>query len=361
MDDFGEITYKPKFASTKATVRGVPVERLEEIAVLPFVLEINLDGDELEPADLHKDVVRSSTVSYFSNIESYYTISQNIGILDWGYNETRFSEHYAAKWDILNESVSENFEEDWDDSGNEHSEHGANMTDMVAYMVGEDPWTADYITHLRIDASGSTQDRAKEAVEYAEFWGLSTINMSFGSDLGDYCRSLYCDTLASYTQAGYLPCACTHNDGDTRQVRYPAQSWLTIGVGAVSGECSGSGDFQRWEKSNMGEIEFADGPWGITLCYECEQMASSYKRFSPNVYGYSRVETDTSQAIGATSGATAQASASALIMQSEGVFDFENARDIFEDMNHYEVCPEGNEVAAPLGQVNDAWDAYFQS
>ena len=63
---------------------------------------------------------------------------------------------------------------------------------------------------------------------------------------------------------------------------------------------------------------------------------------------------DGSDQIYGTSYAAPQVSAAAAIMQSNGLYNFEEAKNIFHNMDWYEVCPDG---VAEEGQVLDAYDA----
>ena len=80
--------------------------------------------------------------------------------------------------------------------------------------------------------------------------------------------------------------------------------------------------------------------------------------FQRDSHGVTLVNKD-GETVGATSNAAPQVAAAALIIKSNGVFDYEKTQDIFHGMDNRGVCD--TEDSARLGQVLDAKVALEES
>jgi hypothetical protein len=152
-----------------------------------------------------------------------------------------------------------------------------------------------------------------------------------------------------------LPVALTHNQGSETGVCATATSAYSISIGGIHDDCSSGGDFERDSQSNYATVKYADHtPYGTSYyCVPCYNESGT-ERFQPYAYGASNLNVGNDTITG-TSFAAPQGAASAAIMQSNGLYDYTTARDIFENMSYYSICPSS---AAKSGQLNDAWDAY---
>ena len=364
LSGFGDVAFAPKFINTKVSMTDVRVGDVPDIASLPFVVHVNYDTPDF-PMTAKQDL-RTSDYYWFENVEDNYEIgsTDRIAIIDDGYEsgEGNFADPHA---DLMGISglYSKDFTPDGDWSnvtytnsdGNEIY-HGTTVADNAAYML--DPtheqggWNFAVMKIANADDTGFPNSRIREAMEYSLENDIEVMNCSFGSLTSGTCPSSYCSEYEAYAQAGYIPLAASGNDGSDEYVSNTGGSAWSIGVGGFYGSCNDSP--QRHSSSNVGTQTYT--AWYGVACSECYGRAGSSEEH-PWVYGAYWTNTDAGWA-GGTSNATPQAAAAALIMQSNGLFNYDEAESIFKNMTFTDICPSED---APEGQLLDAWDAYYST
>jgi len=367
---YGDVVSNPQVTTTELSLHNVNVDKLEEIANLPFVLEINyepkitFDLEETgnpEKSFVDLDSLRGPDYHGYSEIDGDWEVAENlkIGYIDNGYKgdgHGPFSESYAEKYGFVNGSEADKFHTGWDDpdswGDNPKFYHGDATMDLAAYMLGEQnvpdsvepPMVPFYVY-------GDEVSVIKEAINHAIFNNIPVLSASWQTeDWNSTCPSIFCSNLFAYFLFGGLFITSTGNEGHAYQVDYPGGGYLSIGVGAADDEEIKYGyDYERDPDSNYGKIRFHE-------CSQCFQVFDDAK-FSPNVYGYGAVEGDDYD-YEETSAATAQVSISALIMKSVGDLKYKDVVAIFDSMDRHKIYPDG---AASAGQFNDAEHAYKKS
>lgn len=237
---------------------------------------------------------------------------------------------------------------------------------MAAYMIDPDHNQGNNpIVPLKIssDTEGISRSATRAAIEYAVEHEIDVINLSFGS-IQSYrtCPTTYCYEFESYTSAGYIPVTLTHNYRSENGVTNTATPFHTISVGGVTDTCSGSDDYERDGNSQYGDVIYAEPHnWGpgvqCSPCYWDGQLNAS--EFQPTVYGaYTIYDPTNNGHLYGTSYSAPQIAAAAAIMQSNELYDFNIAKDIFHDMSYKTICPND---ASREGQLLDALDAADRS
>lgn len=381
---FGSVEHVPDFISTKVSMRDVRIADLEQIAKLPHVIEINYDPDAT-PDSVHydKSTLRSNEVYWFESVEDDYSISwpRRVAILDDGYQEGEgaYETNHAAEIGHTISSRDFTDEDDWSnvtyESDGEVIYHGTTVADSVGYMIDPEHGERTHdnlFAHFKVASESQSfwASTVRSAIEHAMRNDIPVINMSFSSSLdGSYCSSQFCDSLQSYVAGGYIPLASTSNDNDSQGVGHPGSSAWDIAVGGfVEGD---DHDFVRASfpdddpddehGSNYGYIRagyYDSRGWFRIECDECFERIETDRNFYPDVYGCYATRTNSDGTAGGTSNATPQVAAAALIMQENQLYDFDQARNILNDMNYYAVEPD---EAAEEGQVVDAFDAYYST
>ena len=367
---YGEVVSTPQFATTKLSLHNVNVDKLEEIANLPFVLEVNYEptltldpkGPDQVGTSVHIDDLRKENYHRYSEIDGDWEISNahKIGYIDSGYRgegHGPFEDSYAEQYGFVNESLANDFHSGWDDPDpfNSGLYHGDASMDLGAYMLGrqnvpdsvESPMVPLYVYDNSIECT-----IIRDAIRFAMKENIPVISASWGTENVDYnCPSIFCDLLLSYNQCGGIFVSSAGNDDNTHQVDYPGGEYLSIGVGAVNDEKTRYGyDYERASYSNYGEIN-------LHQCTECYKEFDD-KSFSPNVYGYGPVRDDNWDVYRGTSSATAQVGITALMMKCVQNSTHKDVVAIFDSMDRYKIFPDD---AAQTGQFNDAEYAYKKS
>ena len=363
LGQFGDVAFAPKFINTKVSMTDVRVGDVEKIASLPFVVRVNYDEPDQPLTD--KRDLRTSDYYWFENVEDNYEIgsTDRIAVIDDGYEagEGNFAEPHAEQMGISG-LYSKDFtpDGDWSDvtftRDGEPIYHGTTVADNAAFMLDPDGEQGGFnFAIMKVaneDDSGFPASRIREALEYSLENDIEVANCSFGSLTDGTCPSSYCSEYEAYARAGYIPLAAAGNDGSDEYVSNTGGSAWSIGVGGFHGSCDD--EPERHSSSNIGTQEY-NGTWW-PACSECYDRAGSSEEH-PWVYGAYWTNTDDGWA-GGTSNATPQAAAAALIMQSNGLFDYDEAESIFKNMTFQDICPDD---AAPEGQLLDAWDAYYRT
>lgn len=351
LSTYGTFDFIPDFISTTASLSHVLVGDLAEIANLPFVIELNYEP-EIKEESFDKNDIRGDSFLRFA--EANYNIGSNIriGLIDRGYEGGGHGAYTSSHADDIgiDNFASKDFSDD-DNWTAVISDHGDNMANTTAWCIGQGNGHDDLFVILKtrgFNNTGTHASRIRSAIEYAEQEDIEIINMSLGTDGPyDYCPSIFCDELSSYTDAGYLAFASTGNDSETDKATFPGGGWYTIGAGVADSMC-GTSDYDRRSSSNYGDIEFYHIQYGIPYCSFCYNAAGT-QEFTPDVYGLS-VDT-ASDSITGTSVASAQAAAAGAIMIDNNVSGYNSAKATFRDMENYEICPNW---AALEGELLDA-------
>jgi len=330
---------------------------------LPFVLEVNYDPVIEDESHHECNELRDESHMQFEPVEGDYSIPSwvRMGIIDRGYNTSvngEWKKNYAQEIGI-DESLADSFASNWEDT---YNYHGNKVADTAGYFLGEGNGHSNLFVPLRYDARDdeeSRTDQTRAAIEFAEKNGIQVLNMSFKiRNESDACPSVLCDLLKSYTESGYIPVASSGNNGRTQEVSHPGTGHYTITAGGMHGTCSGG--FERHTSSNYGTIQFRDTTNYSFYCSTC-YSDGGYSDFAPQVYGCYSFETDGVDYYGdpktliGTSFAAPQVAVGALIMQANGLYDYEEARSIFESMDQYEICEgdNGDPYPARRGQLLD--------
>jgi len=376
LENYGDVAFVPQSSSTKLSLSNVNVDKIEEIAELPFVLELNHESEVIRniedsgntdyPSYVDLDDLRKGEYHGYSNIDGDWEVSDThtIGYIDNGYRgdgHGPFSESYAETYGFVNASLANDFHTGWDDpdgwGDDDDYFHGDASMDLGAYMLGEqnvpDSVEQPIMVPLYVYDNPNERSIVREAITFAINENIPVISASWGTELWNRsCPSEYCDLLLSYSQTGGIFVSATGNDEYTTKVDYPGGEYLSIGVGAVDDEKSKYPyDYERDPDSNYGEIQLDE-------CSECYKEFDN-AHFSPNVYGYGAVRDSENWGVyGNTSAATAQVSITALMMKSVGSLGYKDVVAIFDSMDRHKIYPDD---AARTGQFNNAEYAYKKS
>jgi hypothetical protein len=356
LERFGTVEFVPEFISTRVELADVDVADLKTIADLGFVIGIAWNPP-VEP-EWHQNPVPaqdlySNDYYWFDAVSDDYDIPSNvsIGIIDSGYSgNSDYSGDLAREGSFgIDTSLADEFDPNWDKD--DDSYHGDTVTDSAAYML--DNGHNELFVPLKIFGDTANSRTSTEGIEFAERNGIDVINMSFGGPSSDsQCPETYCDELDSYTSAGYFPTASSGNADSDGTVTFPGGEWLSIGVGGIDDSgCSDSTTYSAHDDSNHGTIAYDN-------CSYCSSRAPVNEQFVPHVYSCYATETGAGNIAGGTSNAAPQAAAAAVIMQSNYLYNYEEAESIFRNMDYYDICPSDE---AKEGQLLDAWDAYYQT
>lgn len=364
---FGTITNVSSIGSTQVILREVKQQDLPEIASLEFVLEMNWEPkneniveknvfDETVPQDFPedaptKDEVRQHDYIRYDTPDIDIDISSDIriGILDSGYwDDTRFTKHWAGEIGI-DENLATSFgtSDDWDEPS---ASHGTIMADTIAYMIGENNGHSNLFVPIHVR---QTIDDLRDAITYAYNNDIDVLNMSFKyGTKQEICPSWFCNRLSAYGYFGYIPCtsAGTSSGSPNIGVSFPGGEWVSVGMGIAREDCDSFGDYRAHSEQNHDDITFAENnDVYCTPCFgESDQLNED---FTPDAYGHGFV-TDADLPIGSTSSAAAQASAVAAVMQDNGLYDFGEAKSIFQNFSHHRsICPPSKSLQ---GQLIDA-------
>jgi len=366
---YGDVVSTPQFATTKLSLHNVNVDKLEEIANLPFVLEVNyepkltLDLGETgnpEESPVHIDSLRKKDYHRYSEIDGDWEVSHKIGYIDNGYRgdgHGPFSESYAEEYGFINGGEADDFHPGWDNPDDwDGFYHGDASMDLGAYMLGEEnvPDSVEPpMVPLYVHDNSQETAIIKDAIRHAMYNGIPVLSASWGTENNNpKCPSIFCDLLHAYTLLfGGIFVSATGNNYDYFQVDYPGGEYLSIGVGAVDDKkAKYPYDYEVRPSSNHGGIY-------LNECEECYMLFDNTK-FSPNVYGYGAVRDDNWELYRDTSAATAQVSITALMMISVGNLGYKDVVAIFDSMDRHKIYPDD---AARAGQFNDAEYAYKKS
>lgn len=383
LEAFGTVGHVPEFSSTTVTLHDVRRSDIRRLATLDFVVDVEYHRlaeqsvDQGAPSTTATSTTTErhsvrNTALRFDDVDDKYTLTgaMKIGVLDSGYgrglyNESPYPVDYANP--MLNETYADLWYDDWELTPLDENHHGDLAADTLAFMLneGHDDLIVPLTVQLNTDYSNWT-DALRGAVEFAELHDISVINMSLGvpaagddpgAETFSGCPSEFCDVLSSYTESGYIPVAIAGNHSQEYRVSYPGASWNTIGVGMASaGGCYHG--FERTDNgekgSNYGTIDFRNEYTDTINCAYCHLDSGKYSEFVPDVYGYAPFEGGEGPATG-TSTATPEVAAAAAIMQSNTLYDYAQAKDLFQSMHPKSVCP--NE-AAKRGEMFTAKRAY---
>ena len=359
---FGDIEFVPEFISTRIELGNVDPDDLERIASLEFVLGISwnppveLDRLPAGTEGIPKEDLYSNSYFWFDGISGTYDINRNIriGIVDTGYvggGASDFTESYAERSPHgIDESLADAFNSAWDEDDGDY--HGDNVTDVAAYLL--DDGHDDLFVPMKMFGSSGTVRSTGEAIEFAERYEIDVLNLSFGGATSSTnCPSVYCDELGSYTSAGYIPIASSGNLDADGTVTFPGGEWLTIGAGGIDTESCSNGSYSAASGSNYGTIRYNG-------CVYCSFFSPQNvnRGFVPRIYASYETATDTSETLRGTSYASPAVAAVAAIMQSNGLYNYDTAEEIFQEMQWSQVCPDDE---AEGGQLLDAWDAYYRT
>lgn len=355
---FGDVEFVPEFISTRVELADVDVDDLKAIADLGFVIgvawnppvELEWHQNPVPVEDLY-----SNSYYWFDGVSGNYSVPSDlrIGIIDTGYvgggTSAYSSSHAESSPHGIDTSLAETFEPNWDyDDGRNH---GDTVADSAAYML--DDGHSDLFVPLKFLGETQNSRTSTEAIEFAEKHDIDVINMSFGGPSSDsQCPETYCDELDSYTSAGFIPTASSGNSDADGTVTFPGGEWLSIGVGGIDDSgCSADDTYSAHDDSNHGTIAYDN-------CSYCSARAPVTEQFVPHVYASYATETEAGEVAGGTSNAAPQAAAAAVIMQSNGLYNYDEAESIYRNMNYFDICPSGE---AQEGQLLDAWDAHYRT
>ena len=380
--EFGTIKNVPEFSEPAVRINDVSVKDLERIADLSFTINImyippdplveNNSQLSTSSSTTYRDIDDLRSGSFFNFNGTDYNVASHvqIGVIDTGYGDTPnesspyvFSENHAEKIGI-SEGDAKNFGEgnSWDNP-EEGGDHGTKMANIIAYML--DPnhnlGHSDLFIPLKVsyeDDDGNlkwSHSAIVDAIEYAEKEGIDILNLSFGTGEWTICPTEYCKQYEGYRYSKYFGIASAGNDADQGSgVRDNSASTHNITIGGFSDDCSNG--YEAYSSSQYGNVSYSNPGIG----YECEYCSGyEYSEFHPHAYGCYHIKTDTNNYYSCgTSGATAQATAIAAIMQSNYLYDFEKAKQIYSDMSSVNICPSSK---SEQGQMLDAKYAYNQT
>lgn len=355
---FGTIGFVPDFISTTLTLKNIRRKDISKIAALPFVVDVNYDPPYGGSGshDIDADSLRSTSYYWFTSVEDNYDISLSnlrCGVIDTGYRgggNGSYSSSIAES--MIDFSLANSFSgEPWDEP---HNSHGDNVADTIAHML-QDGHSNLYVP-LRIsneEGDPNWSDNIRAAIEYSLRNDIDVINISQQTyNTYSYCNFQFCSELYSYIGWGYIPISISGNYGETASVTQPGASWLNIGVGGIdNGDCSEDGNYRRDSNSNYGNIDYR-------RCNYCDFVYSGSSQHSPQVYGCYHTQTDAGAILNGTSYAAPQVTAAALIMQSNGLYQYQQTEEIFREMDFYGICTSNS---AREGQLLDAYDAYYRT
>lgn len=380
LSDYGTVGYVPDFTSTTVTLYDVAESDVEALADEDAVASIGAldpvgnDAPEMESVSsggdaIDPDVIASASFANFDAASSHYSLDEpvRIGVVDDGYqgdDASIFAESYAETIGgvgAIDESLAENFVDDgggWDREND--STHGDDVADLIAYLL-DDPHE-NAIVPLRVipgNASCDWQDNMRAALEYALEHDVDVLNVSAGCGKYTTCPGIYCQELWAYANAGYVAVG-TSGNGTGAFAREIGGSRYTVGVGGVEdGNCG-------WKRLYDGN--YYTGYAGSTYatvdydeCPFCSDSDAASSQFVPDVYAAGKVasdDPDSSASVAGTSFAAPQVTAAAATMQSNGLYSFWSAKDLFRKMTETTVCPDD---AAQHGEVLDAEYAAWAS
>lgn len=378
--EFGEIAYSSGLTSTRVTLMDVSPNELINIADLPFVQSVTIaDSSEgmIVGANCPKEKndgapmenVRQYNHTNFDLAMNYADLSTSIraGFIDSGYSmdeqehdaSSEYDSQHAKDFGMAHNShdfvTEDSFNWIYDKEG-----HGTGVADTFAYMLDpDDEHYGDNIAILRItDATlgiAEINSNIREAIEYAIEEDIEVINIAHGGSYSNHYNE-FCDELKAYAMCGYIPVAAVGNQGNDN-MRFAGSSHWTIGVGGYDpiNPCE-SGVFAEYNKDECSSF-------GTTISYSecdtCYERSSGNPVFHPTVYGCYSIETDKPDYASGTSNSAPQVAAAAMLMQNNGLFDFDKAEQIFESMNLIEICDEFN--YAKRGEVLNAYEAYDET
>ncbi len=381
LSEFGTVGHAAEFSGTSLTFHEVSRDDLKRVALQEFVVGLTRSPprkpagvESTSSSGIPASTLRSNEYCWFSSVDGDYDIPSEvkIGIIDTGYESERtpYDEPWAnrigIKYGLAKDFTDDN---DWTKDTYDSSgySHGTAAADTVAYMIDDNATHNDLFVPLKVfsDSTDTSNDEhvdnVRKAIEYCINHEIPVISDTTVATAGtEYCTSELCDLYETYAgDSGYIPATTTGNYWHTDKVDHPGGSWYTIGTGGINGgSCSSdSKDYPRDSNSNYDPEHLYDNPDSyVNYCTYC--TSQERKEPVPTVYAAYDLETDADTVISGTSFAGPVAAAAAIIMQSNGLYSYSSARNLFGDMTWYQVCPD---EAAKTGQLVDAHEAHYQT
>lgn len=400
--EHGDLGFTPDFTSTTVSVRSVSEDDLEALAGKEWVHSIgsldpepvddpvehtdsDLDG---EPVPLHDTAsaelsIANAKVSNFYGASDHYDFEDSAircGVVDRGYYGTGeliepetcptdsksdsqldeplsgYSQAFAEE--VIDTDLARNFTDGREEctwKGPTDNRHADIVADTLASLLDDPP--SDLIVPLRANAgynAGHLIDNIREAIEYALRHDIEVLNISLGSGYFDSCPAIFCQDLWAYAEAGYVAVATSGNE-PADHVRGLGGSKYSVAVGAVTKDECG---WKHWREpkeddedqrrgTSYGTVDYSDCPY-------CSDHDSPDRQFVPDVYAVGEMYTPQSSSTtdpAGTSYAAPQVTANAVMMQSNGLYDFWSSKDLFHKMTEQTVCQDD---AAQRGELLDA-------
>lgn len=365
LSQFGNLTYSSDVISTKVCIRDVEVRQLPKIANHEGVVEINHMIDSISPNYLDVDNIENNGYTYFEGANNeFYIDDEYIGIIEAGYDTSKgmFSTNYAEEVGISGYAHDFTSDDDWSTITDEDfGGHSTNVADIAARMIMGSSQSNVIVPYKVVNDStnmgeSGADENIRSAIETALINDIPVINMSFNvrgpTGQEDYCTSIFCEELDSYTSAGYVPTAAVANeDRNGGPYHYPASSWLTIGVGNAA-EKTDYYEVRAADDSEFGDVTYYEN--GTTYCSWCHNASGTDSNFVPRIYGFGEIDGDYYNEGGSSYGAPQAAAAAAVGIDCGTIDSYDEAVHQFENMNRFDVHSNDSADPSRLGDVVDA-------